>query len=60
MCLSLHFGDSINDDDVDNRMEAYLEDESKTFIFYDGMGTSWGRGSCGSLKEGVHEGGINE
>jgi hypothetical protein len=40
MCLSLHFGDSINDDDVDNRMEAYLEDESKTFIFDDGMGTS--------------------
>ncbi len=27
VCSSLHFGDSIDDDDVDNRMEVDLEDE---------------------------------
>jgi hypothetical protein len=36
MCLSLHFRVSINDDNADNKMEAYLEDESKTYNFDDG------------------------
>jgi hypothetical protein len=30
VCPSLHSGDSIDDDNVDNRMEMDLEDESKT------------------------------
>jgi hypothetical protein len=41
-------------------MEADLEDESKTYSSDDGNEKSQGKGSCGSLKEGVHEGGINE
>ncbi len=58
--FDLYFGDSIDDDDVENRMEADLEDESKTYSSNDGNEKSQGKGSCGSLKEGVHEGGINE
>jgi hypothetical protein len=58
--FDLYFGDSIDDDDVENRMEADLEDESKTYSYDDGNEKSQGKGSCGSLKEGVHEGRINE
>jgi uncharacterized Fe-S cluster-containing protein len=36
VCLSLHFGDSIDDDDVDNMMETNLEDESNTYNSNDG------------------------
>ncbi len=43
-----------------NMMEVNLEDESKTYISNDGREMSWRRGSCGSLKECVHEGGINK
>jgi hypothetical protein len=36
VCSNLHLGDSIDDDNVDNMMEANLEDESKTYSFDDG------------------------
>ncbi len=36
MCSNLHLGDSIDDDNVDNMMEANLENESKTYSFDDG------------------------
>jgi hypothetical protein len=45
---------------VDNKMEVDYEDESKIYSFDDGREMSWRRGSYGSLKEGVHEGGINK
>ncbi len=58
--FDLYYGDSTDDEDVENRMEADLEDESKTYSFDDSNKRSQGRGSCGALKECVHEGGINE
>jgi hypothetical protein len=60
MCSNLHSRNSIDDDDVDNMMEADLEDELKTYSSHDGRERSRGKGSCGSLREGVHEGIINE
>jgi hypothetical protein len=60
MCSNLHSKDSHDDDDVDNRMEAYLEDELETYNFDDGRERSRRKGSCGSLEEGVHEGGNNK
>jgi hypothetical protein len=57
MCSSLHSRDSIDDDDVDNRMEANLENESKTYNSDDGRERNQDRRSYGSLREGVHEGG---
>jgi hypothetical protein len=41
-------------------MEADLEDELKTYSFDNGKERSRGRGFCGSLREGIHEGKINE
>ncbi len=58
--FDLYYGDSIDDDDVENKMEADLEAESKTHSSDDGNERSQGRGSCGSLKECVHEEIINE
>ncbi len=58
--FELAFWVSIDDDDEDNKMEANLKDESKTYNSDDGKERSRRRGSCSSFREGVHEGGINE